>query len=112
MTLSVDPALVDAAKTDDACLERLVASVWSEAFRVAAAIVRDAALAEDVAQEACATMARSLRALKDSRTFAAWFYRIVSNRAVSAVRTRRPTVPIENAQLPAAHFDSSDALDL
>lgn len=56
-------------------------------------------------------MARSLPTLKDARTFSAWLYRIVANRALSAARKVRPTVPIDAAEC-VAHFDSSDAIDL
>ena len=112
MALSVDPGLVEAARRDDASLEPLIDAVWPEAYRLAASILRDRSLAEDVAQEACATMARSLRSLKDTRSFSTWLYRIVTNRAISTSRKRRSTVPIEAAAECATHFDSSDALDL
>lgn len=112
MALKIDPALVRAATNDDSSLERLIEAVWPEAYRLAASILRDRSLSEDVAQEACATMARSLSSLKDERTFASWLYRIVANHAVSAARKRRPTVPIETAAECGTHFDSSDAIDL
>src|SRR6185437_1308041 len=107
MALKIDPAVVEAAAAGDAPLERLIEAVWPEAYRLAASILRDRSLAEDVAQEACATMARSLPALKDARTFSSWFYRIVTNRAVSVGRARRPTVPIDTAAECGARFDSS-----
>jgi RNA polymerase sigma-70 factor, ECF subfamily len=112
MALSIDPALVAAATDDDASLQRLIEAVWPEAYRLAASILRDRALAEDVAQEACATIARSLRSLKDAGSFSTWSYRVVTNHAISAARKRRPTEPIEAADKCAMHFDSSDALDL
>lgn len=112
MALTVDPALVESAKNVDVSLERLIEAVWPEAYRLAASILRDRTLAEDVAQEACATMARSLHALKDPRTFSSWVYRIVTNQAISAARKRRPTVPIDAAPDPGTQFDSSDAIDL
>jgi RNA polymerase sigma-70 factor (ECF subfamily) len=112
MALTIDPTLVSEAKTDDTALERLIETAWPEAYRLAAAILRDRNLAEDVAQESCATMARSLATLKDARTFSSWLYRIVSNRAVSAARKLHPTVPIEAASEVSAHFDSTGALDL
>ena len=112
MALKIDPALVRAATSDDASLERLIEAVWPEAYRLAASILRDRTLAEDVAQEACATMARSLATLKEAGTFTSWLYRIVTNHAITAVRKRRPTVPIDAAAECGAHFDSSDALDL
>jgi RNA polymerase sigma-70 factor, ECF subfamily len=112
VALSVNPALIDAARTDDASLERLIEAVWPEAYRLAASILRDRSLSEDVAQEACATMARSLNTLKDPRTFSSWCYRIVANHAISAARRRRQTLPIEAAAQCGTHFDSSDAIDL
>jgi RNA polymerase sigma-70 factor (ECF subfamily) len=112
MALTVDSELVRSATNDDASLERLIEAVWPEAYRLAAAILRDRSLAEDVAQEACATMARSLPALKEATTFSSWFYRIVSNRAISAARQRRSALPIDSAADCTTHFDSSDALDL
>ncbi len=112
MALRVDPALIDASRSDDASLERLIEAVWPEAYRLAASILHDRTLAEDVAQEACATMARSLRALKDVRTFSSWLYRIVTNQAISAARKRRPTIPIDAASECSTQFDSSDSIDL
>lgn len=112
MALTVDPALVEAARNDDASLEPLIEAAWPEAYRLAASILRDRSLAEDVAQEACATMARSLHALNDARSFASWLYRIVTNHAMNAARKRRATVPIDAAVVGNAHFDSTDALDL
>ncbi|HZY98194.1 MAG TPA: RNA polymerase sigma factor [Candidatus Baltobacteraceae bacterium] len=112
MALSIDPALVTAARSDDVSLELLIVAVWPEAYRLAASILRDRTLAEDVAQEACATMARSLDGLKDVKTFSPWFYRIVSNYAIGAARRRRPTVSIDAVSECSTQFDSSDALDL
>jgi RNA polymerase sigma-70 factor, ECF subfamily len=112
VALSLDPALIDAARSDDASLERLIEAVWPEAYRLAASILRDRTLAEDVAQDACATVARSLRALKDVRTFSSWLYRIVTNQSISAARKLRPTVSIDAVRECGTQFDSSDALDL
>jgi RNA polymerase sigma-70 factor (ECF subfamily) len=112
VALSLDPALIDAARSDEASLERLIEAVWPEAYRLAASILRDRTLAEDVAQDACATVARSLGALKDVRTFSSWLYRIVTNQSISAARRLRPTVPIDEVPEYGTQFDSSDALDL
>lgn len=112
MALFVDPELIAAARRSDASLERLIEAVWPEAYRLAASLLRDRTLAEDVAQETCATMARSLHALKDVRTFSSWLYRIVTNQAISAARKRRPTLPMDAIPERCTQFDSSDALDL
>lgn len=112
MALLVDPALIDSARSDDASLERLIEAVWPEAYRLAGSILRDRTLAEDVAQEACADVARSLHALKDPRTFSSWLYRIVTNRSISAARKLPTTVSIDTVRECGTQFDSSDALDL
>ena len=88
MPLDLDPALIDDARRRDADLDRLIAAVWPEAFRIALSILRDPGLAEDVAQDACANIARSLEKLKDTRVFAAWSYRIIVNHATTRARTR------------------------
>jgi DNA-directed RNA polymerase specialized sigma24 family protein len=88
--LDLDPALIDDARRRDADLDRLIAAVWPEAFRIALSILRDPGLAEDVAQDACANIARSLETLKDTRLFATWSYRIIVNRAT----TRPHTTPL------------------
>ena len=118
MPLDLDPTLIDAARRGDADLDRLIATVWPEAFRIALSILRDPGLAEDVAQEACANIARSLKTLKDTRAFAAWTYRIVVSHATT--RARRRLRSPESARCegealtPTMSFESSstDALDL
>lgn len=74
--------------------------------------MRDRGLAEDAAQDARASIARSWTSLKDDRVFAAWAYKIIVSKALGVVR-RRPRVQ----QLGAQHdrtvtIDRSDALDL
>ncbi|MBC5829049.1 MAG: sigma-70 family RNA polymerase sigma factor [Candidatus Eremiobacteraeota bacterium] len=65
-------------------LERLIIAVWPEAYRIAFSILRDGGLAEDAAQEACATMARQLHTLKNTGVFNAWSYKIIVNHAITA----------------------------
>jgi RNA polymerase sigma-70 factor (ECF subfamily) len=69
-------------------MDRLLITVWPEAYRVAATILRDRTLAEDVAQEACIIIARSLRMLTAAAAFPAWSYKIIVRQAISATRKR------------------------
>jgi DNA-directed RNA polymerase specialized sigma24 family protein len=62
--MDVDGAMVERARLGGSELDSLIAAIWPEAFRVAFGILRDRGLAEDAAQEACATIARDLLALK------------------------------------------------
>ena len=52
------------ARVETGAPERLIETVWPEAYRVALTTRRDHGLAEDAAQDACATIARSLGALR------------------------------------------------
>lgn len=104
--------LVDEARQGGPSLERLIAEIWPQAYRLAFAVLRDRGLAEDAAQEACAAIARKLPELKASATFAAWSYKIVVNRALTAARKRSPAQPLESAADSATTFDLSGALDM
>jgi RNA polymerase sigma-70 factor (ECF subfamily) len=110
--LQIDVALVGSARTDRAALERLVEEVWPEAYRIALAVLRDRHLAQDAAQDACATIVRSLAALKDANTFAAWTYRIVVNAAITIARRRPPMQPLDRVVDRGATVDTAEAIDL
>ncbi|MBV8722350.1 MAG: RNA polymerase sigma factor [Candidatus Eremiobacteraeota bacterium] len=112
MLLRTDLSLVAAARTDRAALERLIESIWPEAYRIALAVLRDRGLAEDAAQDACATIAGSLAALRNAAAFEAWTYRIVVNAAVTIARRRPPVQSVDGATDAAATTDAAAAIDL
>ena len=58
-------------------------------FRVAVAIVRDSALAEDVVQEAIIKAWLKLDTFRGDGSFRGWLLRIVHNTAVSMIRSNR-----------------------
>lgn len=58
-------------------------------------IVRDPALAEDVAQDAFLKAFRSLASFDGSRRFSSWIFRIAHNAALDALRRRRAASEIE-----------------
>jgi RNA polymerase sigma-70 factor (ECF subfamily) len=57
-------------------------------------ITRDAALAEDAAQEAFLRAFRALPRYRQQSSFAAWVRTIAVNSAIDLVRRRRPEVPV------------------
>ena len=69
-------------------LELLFAAHWPAAHRAAYLVVHDAALAEDIAQEAFLAAVRNLDRFDRRRTFGPWLHRIVVNRAIDAARAR------------------------
>jgi RNA polymerase sigma-70 factor, ECF subfamily len=69
-------------------LEALFRRHWTGAYRAAWVVMRDAAAAEDVAQEAFIAAVRALDRFDRRRPFAPWLHRIVVNRAIDAARSR------------------------
>ncbi len=112
MPLDLEAQLIDGARSGGAELERLIAAVWPEAYRIAFSMLRDRGLAEDAAQEACAAMARSLPSLKKTDGFSAWSYKIIVNHTIVAARRRRRTASLDELPAAAGGADRSDALDL
>ena len=84
--------LIDAARRGmPGATDALLVAAWPHAFRIAYCIVRDAGLAEDAAQEACAILCCKIRQLRSSEAFRVWFYRIVTREATGLERRRRRT---------------------
>ena len=112
MPLSLKAALVERARAGGSDLEQLIAAVWPDAYRIAFAILRDAGLAEDAAQEACATVARSLQTLRNADFFGSWSYKIIVNEALTTARRWPPMETLSAAGARIVNSDRSDALDL
>jgi RNA polymerase sigma-70 factor (ECF subfamily) len=89
--------------------DRLIASLWPHAYRIALSIVRDRGLAEDAAQEACAVVYREARRLRAPEAFGVWFYRIVVRRAM-AIRKRESSFQKTFAIEEHASVSSDDEL--
>ena len=70
-------------------LEALFRAHWHRAYRAAYLVVRDAAAAEDIAQEAFIAAVRRLDRFDRRRPFGPWLHRIVVNRAIDWARSRR-----------------------
>ncbi|MBK5220194.1 MAG: RNA polymerase sigma factor [Thermoleophilia bacterium] len=67
-------------------LAALYAAHWRRAHRAAYLIVHDAAVAEDVAQDAFLAAVGALDRFDRRRPFAPWLHRIVANRAIDWAR--------------------------
>src|SRR5712691_4337436 len=84
--------------------EALFRAHWPSAYRAAYLVVRDAAAAEDIAQEAFLATVRALDRFDRRRPFAPWLHRIVVNRAIDWARRRqlRRELAVDAAPEPAA----------
>lgn len=112
MPLTLEAGAVEDAARGGEALERLIAAVWPEAFRVAVTILRDRGLAEDAAQDACVAIARGLPRLRSKSAFSAWAYKTIAAHALTVARRRRHALPLEAVADRATPLDGGDAIDL
>jgi RNA polymerase sigma-70 factor (ECF subfamily) len=78
----------DARRGSVEALETLFRREWPRAYRAAYLVVHDAAVAEDIAQEAFLAAVRALDRFDRSRPFGPWMHRIAVNRAIDVSRAR------------------------
>jgi RNA polymerase sigma-70 factor, ECF subfamily len=88
-------------------VERLIEAAWPHAFRIARSILHDHALAEDAAQDACASVYLAIPTLRSADAFSVWFYRIVVRAAWAIERRRPPLAVIEPSVDETRDFDRS-----
>ena len=101
VTLDDATLVVRAREGDSTAFEALVQRHQVPVYRIAVRILIDPSSAADTAQEAFITAWRRLHEIRAEQAFAAWLYRITVTRALSAVRTLRPQVPLhETAATP------------
>ena len=82
--------LQQAAKTGDRQAEKLLFEILGVRFHLLAyQRVWDKADAEEVAQEALATVAREYKDVEVTASFAAWAQRVLDNRLLSYIRSKR-----------------------
>jgi RNA polymerase sigma-70 factor, ECF subfamily len=89
--------VVRAREGDITAFEALVRRYRLPVYRIAVRILTDPASAADTAQEAFISAWRRLDEIKAEQAFAAWLYRIAVTRALSALRTLRPQVPLDES---------------
>lgn len=79
----------DALAGSQAAYRALVARYASAAVNVAARLVRDRAVAEELAQEAFVRAFARLESYDPERKFSAWFFRVLHNLVIDHLRRRR-----------------------
>ena len=112
MGFTVDPTLVREAQRGGAALEVLLVALWPEAYRVALGVLRDRGLAEDAAQEACASIALGLPALRSNEAFYTWMYRIVIRHAMVSARRVEKVGEVHLHAEPSTESSDDDRLDI
>lgn len=94
-----DEALVALARQfNEAGVRALVQRYNRRLYRVARAVVRDDAEAEDIVQEAQMRAFEHLHSFRGESSYSTWITRIALNAALGRVRRRRPTVGLESVE--------------
>ena len=73
-------------------LHKLVTEHGDAVYRLALSIVRDSALAEDIAQDTLVKAWLALPTLRSETSLRSWVLRIAHNTAISTIRTRKAVV--------------------
>lgn len=89
-------------------LELLVREHLDAVYRVALSIVRDSALAEDVAQDALLKAWRALPEFRGDSSMRSWLLRITHNTAISTIRKRREELREPELLPERAHGSSTE----
>ena len=93
--------LVRLADGELAALEELYDRYNTMAYSIAFRITNDATLAEDVVQDAfLGAWRNAARYVEGKGSVKTWLLSIVHHRAIDAVRRRRPTTDLPDAELP------------
>ena len=97
----LDDLVIRARAGDLDAFARLVQHTQAMTYAVAKGVLRDAALAEDAAQEAYLRAFRRLADLDDPASFAGWLRRIVITIALNMRRAHRVTfLPLDTLDVP------------
>jgi RNA polymerase sigma-70 factor (ECF subfamily) len=83
-------------------LEALVTRYQVQAVHAAYMIVYDRPMAEDIVQSAFIKVAERISQFDEQRPFAPWFFRIVVNDALKAVKREIRTIPLDESLNEAA----------
>ncbi len=99
--------------TPEEQLEELIRDHLDAVYRVAFSVVRDNALAEDVAQDAILKAWRALPTFRGESTLRSWLLRITHNTAISTIRRRREELrdPLLLPENPATTTTEKQVVD-
>jgi RNA polymerase sigma-70 factor (ECF subfamily) len=101
-------------RADPTAIEQLVTTFGGKIYRVAHGITRNAADAEEVAQDVLLTVTRRIASFEGGSALWTWMYRITTNAALNKRRGKRhqvevPLEPDQPAWKPDGHRDGDRA---
>ena len=94
-----DDAIVAAVRAGqrDAVLSAVLTQYRRRVYSLAWSILKDTAMADDVAQEVFVKVWRALPSYDGRAKFSTWLYAITRNAAISALRSERPHLSLADA---------------
>ncbi|GAB3275391.1 RNA polymerase sigma factor [Parahaliea aestuarii] len=98
MSSELEDRIRRAQRGDREAFSRLVEDHYASMYRFALKYCGQRADAEDITQQACIKLARSLGQFRFQAAFTTWLYRLVVNCALDWQRARRPAEPIDSAE--------------
>lgn len=93
---------VRAGEGDEEAFETLVHRYAPALLRLATRLLGSRAEAEDAVQEGLVSAWRKLPEFRQQASFQTWIFRIVSNRCLNILRSRRPVADLDSISEPAA----------
>jgi len=95
--IQTDRLIRDCRKGDSRAQLELYKKYYKSMYNIALRILNDTAEAEDVMQESFLSAFSKLETYRGEVTFGAWLKRIVINRSLDELRTRRTMISVESA---------------
>jgi len=92
-----------------AAFEEIVRRYESKVYRLCCGLLRDRALAEDVAQESLLRVWKSLASYDERAALSTWIYTVARNRCLTAIEKRRTTWALQQAAVNEAVGESTPA---
>ncbi len=102
MSTALNEIIRRAQRGDRDAFARLVEDHYASMFRFACRYCANRQDGEDVTQQACIKLARSLEQFRFESAFSSWLYRLVINTARDMHKSRRPAVSAEFEDIVAA----------
>jgi RNA polymerase sigma-70 factor (ECF subfamily) len=103
-----EPTLVVRAQEGDAAaFEELAGRHQSALYRVAVRVLGDPVEAQDALQESLVDAWRRIGRFRADSSFSTWMYRVVTNRCLSMLRSRRP-IPVDHVDDQVPTPDSAE----
>jgi RNA polymerase sigma-70 factor (ECF subfamily) len=100
-----DELLRGCQQRDDAAVRELTRRYNQRLFRIARGILRDDSAAEDVVQETYIRVFTHLEQFRGDSSVGTWLVRIAMNLALGRIRSRKPTVDIDDTAHASADPD-------